>query len=264
MRLQRTILSIFIFAGFNAAVGATENLFECQAESVFSLDKGERPSDTRYVFQYDAEKLELVKLQEGDRPIAILVNYKYREDAVQVYCERYDRGTYWTLQLTKAGLSFLETIGEYQDQVISAPLSSLRGKCVKRIGASNYSGKDDDTFRDTPKSTTDERSVIYGFDYDPNWRETQRAENKPDDASVPDLWKSVFESQQACREENPTLVWHACWERALPEKCGALVYQDSAPTGESIERWYICTLSCIDAGFWSRNFGECSREFVTN
>lgn len=74
MRQRLSTISILIGIGIMTTVGAAENLLECQAETVFSFDKGQRSSDTRYIFSYDAEKLELVKLQEGDRPIAIRVN----------------------------------------------------------------------------------------------------------------------------------------------------------------------------------------------
>ena len=104
---------------------------ECLAETDFSISKGKRASDTRYIFSYDSDTERLVKVQHGDRPIAIFVEYECRSDALQIYCERYDYGTYWTFQLTKKDASFIESIGEYTAESIGVPTSNKQGFCKK-------------------------------------------------------------------------------------------------------------------------------------
>ena len=225
---------------------AADQLLTCEASTSFSFEKGEQPSNTRYIFSYDDNKKELVKLQEGDRPIAIRVSYQCREDAVQVYCERYDYGTFWSLQLTKADQSFLETIGEYEGQAVKPPLTSLRGVCVRKSVSGNYYL---DKYGVPPAVETDERG--------------RQTEEMTESAGT-ELWKSILASQKECRIENPTLVWQVCWERVLPKKCAALVYQADGGTAEHFQGLYACAQSCIDAGIWDRYFGECARDFISD
>ena len=53
-----------------------------------------------------------------------------------------------------------------------------------------------------------------------------------------------------------------CFIRATPKKCQPHVIDllSREEKGEAKRAWYLCVASCTDAGFWSANFGECSRE----
>ena len=51
-----------------------------------------------------------------------------------------------------------------------------------------------------------------------------------------------------------------CWEKALPKKCRTLVYRNTESLSSSKRSWFNCASSCVDAGLYSRNFGECSRQ----
>ena len=56
----------------------------------------------------------------------------------------------------------------------------------------------------------------------------------------------------------------SCYVKASPRKCEPQVYEaftksDEAQS-EARRAWAYCVASCIDAGFWSRSLGECTRE----
>jgi hypothetical protein len=53
-----------------------------------------------------------------------------------------------------------------------------------------------------------------------------------------------------------------CYIRATPKKCQPHVINllSREEKDEARRAWYLCIASCADAGFWSANFGECSRE----
>lgn len=252
-RWSRSPIALLLTPAVVFPVGAAETLFDCRAATSFSLEKGQQPSDTQYIFSYDAAQRELVKLQEGDRPIAIHVTYRCRDDAVQIYCERHSYGTYWTTQITKSDLSFIETIGEYAGQTVGPPTNSMRGFCSKKQAVGVESEK-------RRQMTEDELRERYaGYTVEPNASDETKTRSAGDQ-----LWQSIFTSQKECHTNNPSLVWQACWERSLPDKCGTLVYQARIPDATHIQRWQACALSCVDAGFWDRNFGACSRDYVAN
>jgi len=75
-------------------------------------------------------------------------------------------------------------------------------------------------------------------------------QDKKKEQKVDKYWTSITESQNACRKEKSDLIWQACWERALPEKCRMLVYQATS-LSKTYSQWYACAQSCEDASFYS-------------
>lgn len=88
-------------------------------------------------------------------------------------------------------------------------------------------------------------------------KESETADTKEKDK----YWTLITKSEKDCRTKNPGLVFQACWERVLPEKCAMLVYQTATSSSTYFAPLYACAQSCNDAGFYSRNFGECRREY---
>lgn len=69
-------------------------------------------------------------------------------------------------------------------------------------------------------------------------------------------WKVIYDDAVACTKEKKTVL--VCWEDALPEKCKTLVYLPGKTT-DKMRSWYMCAISCEDAGLYARTFGECSK-----
>ena len=126
---RRPTNRILMAVGISSLTQAGEMYIECRGETEFGISGGSKQAETAYIFSYDSTTEKLVKVQEGDRPIAIFVDYACRSDALQIYCERRLFGTYWTFQYVRKDGSFTESIGEYRDDVVDLPLSVLRGSC---------------------------------------------------------------------------------------------------------------------------------------
>lgn len=77
------------------------------------------------------------------------------------------------------------------------------------------------------------------------------------------LFKDVINAGKQCASENTGTQVISCFARASPKKCESIVYAHFANLAgghEYTPAWAYCVASCADAGAWSRNFGECSRE----
>jgi hypothetical protein len=63
---------------------------------------------------------------------------------------------------------------------------------------------------------------------------------------------SVIKEFQAGCKGKLRMEYRECWRNHSPEKCKSLVY------GNNPDAWKYCVYSCGGAGFFSKNFGECS------
>ena len=73
------------------------------------------------------------------------------------------------------------------------------------------------------------------------------------------FWDAVLERARSCvtaKEFSPVAL---CFLKSTPKKCQPLVYDALLGSGNK-QQWYLCVISCGDAGWYSRTFGECSRE----
>ena len=73
------------------------------------------------------------------------------------------------------------------------------------------------------------------------------------------FWDAVLERARSCvtaKEFSPVAL---CFLKSTPKKCQPLVY-DALLGSRNKQQWYLCVISCGDAGWYSRTFGECSRE----
>ena len=73
------------------------------------------------------------------------------------------------------------------------------------------------------------------------------------------FWDAVLERARSCvtaEEFSPSAL---CFLKSTPKKCQPLVYDALLGSGNK-QQWYLCVISCGDAGWYSRTFGECSRE----
>jgi hypothetical protein len=72
------------------------------------------------------------------------------------------------------------------------------------------------------------------------------------------FWDAVLERAESCataEEFSPPL----CFLKSTPKKCQSFVYDALFGSGNK-RQWYLCVISCADAGWYSRTFGECSRD----
>jgi len=104
-------------------------LVKCVTDKSVSFAGVDSPSKPTYIFRYESGAERLKKLQEGQRPISIDVTYSCRSDELQIYCERFDYGTYWTFQLVRSDGEFTEAIGEYVGDDVQAPSVLHKGYC---------------------------------------------------------------------------------------------------------------------------------------
>jgi hypothetical protein len=78
------------------------------------------------------------------------------------------------------------------------------------------------------------------------------------------LYREVVEVGRQCAKENPGSQVISCFVRASPKKCESYVYsaftQEEDAQSSAKRAWAYCVASCLNANFWSRNFGECARE----
>ena len=73
-----------------------------------------------------------------------------------------------------------------------------------------------------------------------------------DDENKEFLQEVIDEFREECEGEEG-IDYLNCWADYTPDKCKALVYlKDKAA-------WRRCVYSCGSAGFFSKNFGECSK-----
>lgn len=73
------------------------------------------------------------------------------------------------------------------------------------------------------------------------------------------FWNEVLERARSCVKAKEFSLPALCFLKSTPEKCQPLVY-DAVLGGGRKEKWYLCVISCADAGWYSRIFGACSRE----
>ncbi len=74
-----------------------------------------------------------------------------------------------------------------------------------------------------------------------------------------EYWNAVLERARSCakaREFSPPVL---CFLKSTPKKCHSVVYDALLGGGEK-RKWYLCVISCADAGWYSRTFGDCSRD----
>ena len=78
------------------------------------------------------------------------------------------------------------------------------------------------------------------------------------------FYREVLAVARGCAEGKSGSAVVSCYVRASPQKCETEVYEAMTRQGQarsSARRaWAFCVASCLDAGLWSRSFGECSRE----
>jgi hypothetical protein len=73
------------------------------------------------------------------------------------------------------------------------------------------------------------------------------------------LWDTGLERARSCattKEFSPPAL---CFLKSTPKKCQSLVY-DALLGSRKQQPWYLCVVSCGDAGWYSWKFGECSRD----
>ena len=73
-----------------------------------------------------------------------------------------------------------------------------------------------------------------------------------------ELWAEVREAASSCIERQD----HApiqCWVKATPRKCEDLALDGMVGSKNKLP-WIACVMGCYDAGWYSRNFGDCYRE----
>ena len=78
-----------------------------------------------------------------------------------------------------------------------------------------------------------------------------------------DLFKQVTKTAKKCAASVQSNTQAAsCYIKATPKKCQQEVinYLSSSEKDDAVRAWYFCVSTCAGASFWSRNFGECSRE----
>jgi hypothetical protein len=75
------------------------------------------------------------------------------------------------------------------------------------------------------------------------------------------FWDAVLERARSCakaREFSPPAL---CFLKSTPKKCQSLVYEALLGSDKHKQQpWYLCVISCGDAGWYCRKFGECSRD----
>jgi hypothetical protein len=78
------------------------------------------------------------------------------------------------------------------------------------------------------------------------------------------FYREVLKTGQICRAGKSGTDVISCFTRASPKKCESSVFQastredDARVAAESA--WVFCVASCVDAGVWASNFGECRRD----
>ena len=78
------------------------------------------------------------------------------------------------------------------------------------------------------------------------------------------LYREVVAVGRQCAQEKSGSQVISCYVKASPKKCEQQVYEAFTKSDEarsSARRaWAYCVASCLDASFWSRSLGECTRE----
>ena len=73
-----------------------------------------------------------------------------------------------------------------------------------------------------------------------------------------ELWADVREAAFSCIERHD-LAPIQCWVKATPRKCEDLALDGMVGSKNKLP-WIACVMGCYDAGWYSRNFGDCYRE----
>jgi hypothetical protein len=76
------------------------------------------------------------------------------------------------------------------------------------------------------------------------------------------LFNEVINNAKECAAGKSGSEVLNCYIRATPKKCQQHVieYFSREEKDEARRAWFFCVASCADAGLWSANLGECSRE----
>lgn len=78
------------------------------------------------------------------------------------------------------------------------------------------------------------------------------------------FYREVLAVGRQCAKGKSGSQVFSCYVKASPKKCEKQVYEAFAkndePWYEAHRYWAYCIASCVDAGFLSRNLGECTRE----
>lgn len=79
-----------------------------------------------------------------------------------------------------------------------------------------------------------------------------------------EAYNRVVESAKTCSEQVSSGQSKInCWVKAAPAKCGSIVldmFHDRKNRIQHRNKLYSCIATCVDAGFISRNFGQCSSD----
>jgi len=76
------------------------------------------------------------------------------------------------------------------------------------------------------------------------------------------LFEEVITKAKECANGKSNLEGTTCFIKATPKKCKPYMIEmlSREEKGEARRALYFCIASCVDAGFFSVHFGECSRE----
>lgn len=77
------------------------------------------------------------------------------------------------------------------------------------------------------------------------------------------LFNEVLKVADQCATNKSGTQVISCYVKASPKKCESVVLSHFVGLNAGQQytpAWYFCVASCVDAGVWSRTFGECSRE----
>lgn len=79
-----------------------------------------------------------------------------------------------------------------------------------------------------------------------------------------EFYEEVVKIGQSCAAGKSGTEVISCFSRASPKKCESHVYQAFTQQDDALyaarRAWAFCVASCVDAGIWSSNLGECKRE----
>ncbi len=77
-----------------------------------------------------------------------------------------------------------------------------------------------------------------------------------------ELYDQVVNNAQVCSQKADSGQHRInCWVNSAPEKCESIVldmFHDRKNMTKHRNKLYLCVVTCVDAGFISRNFGRCS------
>jgi hypothetical protein len=76
-----------------------------------------------------------------------------------------------------------------------------------------------------------------------------------------EYFKQSLEAAHTCKDKYKGTELMSCWIRAFPKKCESEGFKALGQrTTAASNAHFVCVVSCSDAEFWSKHYGECSRE----